>query len=148
MVKLLIGISGLSAAMAIAALPPQPADAMARYKWQKRPLLVFAPAPGSPKLARQLAVLRANRGGFRDRDMVVVVVAGERVSMAMGAAPRQGATALRRRYGIARGTFRTILVGKDGGAKLTSAAPVSASRLFRLIDSMPMRRQEMQRRGS
>ena len=39
--------------------------------------------------------------------------------------------------------FRVRLIGKDGGEKLDSAAPVSAAALFALIDAMPMRRAEM-----
>jgi len=39
--------------------------------------------------------------------------------------------------------FASILVGKDGGVKLRSNAPVSAERLSNVIDAMPMRRREM-----
>jgi hypothetical protein len=36
-----------------------------------------------------------------------------------------------------------LLIGKDGGVKLRSSEPVSVKDIFGLIDSMPMRRQEM-----
>ena len=118
MVKLLPAVTGVAIAIGVFTATPPQADAMARYKWKNRPLLVFAPAAKSPKLARQLVILRNNRAGFRSRDMVVLVVSGDRLSMAMGAAPRIGGSALRRRYSVARGRFRVILVGKDGGTKL------------------------------
>jgi hypothetical protein len=38
--------------------------------------------------------------------------------------------------------YRT-LIGKDGTVKLRSAEPVPVKDIFGLIDSMPMRRQEM-----
>ncbi len=37
-----------------------------------------------------------------------------------------------------------IMEQKDGGVKLRSSEPVSTKDLFGLIDSMPMRRQEME----
>lgn len=123
------------------------ASAMSEYRWKNRPLLVFAPASGGKSLSRQLAIVRARVEGFRDRDMVVVVVQGSRISMALGRPQRLGAAALRRRYGVGPASFRTILIGKDGGAKLSSSVPISAARLFGLIDAMPMRRQEMRRNG-
>ena len=55
------------------------------------------------------------------------------------------AAALRHRLGLPAKTFRVVLVGKDGGAKLASDAPIPPSRLFGTIDAMPMRRQEMRR---
>jgi len=40
--------------------------------------------------------------------------------------------------------FQVLLIGKDGGVKLRSSEPVSMKDLFGLIDSMPMRQQEME----
>jgi hypothetical protein len=39
-----------------------------------------------------------------------------------------------------------VLIGKDGGDKLTSASPLDAARLFATIDATPMRREEKRRR--
>ena len=41
---------------------------------------------------------------------------------------------------------QVLLIGKDGGVKLRSTEPVSTDELFALIDSMPMRRREMEER--
>ena len=54
--------------------------------------------------------------------------------------PKAGGT-LREALSI-RG-FEILLVGKDGGVKLRSPAPVSTRDLFALIDAMPMRQREM-----
>ncbi|MEL6298203.1 MAG: DUF4174 domain-containing protein [Pseudomonadota bacterium] len=124
------------------------ADAMSGYRWKNRPLLIFAPGPKSQSLARQNALLSGRNGALRDRDMVVIRVTGNRVRTALGGGPGRSAKALRNRYGVGDRQFRVILVGKDGGAKLSSGSPVAAQRIFRLIDSMPMRRQEMRRTGS
>ena len=41
-------------------------------------------------------------------------------------------------------SFRILLIGKDGGIKYESKRSVSLIQLFELIDSMPMRQDEMQ----
>jgi len=51
---------------------------------------------------------------------------------------------LRKRYRVAKGDTTVILVGKDGGEKLRTGDLADLERIFRLIDSMPMRRREMQ----
>jgi hypothetical protein len=119
--------------------------AASTYQWKKRPLYVFAPAASDAGLSSQRAIVAANRAGFAERDMVVVYVVGGSVTADLGAAPGVGADALRRRYGAGAG-FRVVLVGKDGGAKLSQSSPLSAATLFRTIDAMPMRAQEMRRR--
>ena len=98
-----------------------------------RPLYVFAPSSGDARLTQQQAINAAAAGGYRERDMTVTVVTGP--------------SGLRSRFGISPGQFRVILVGKDGGVKLSSGSPVSAATLFALIDAMPMRRDEMRQRG-
>jgi len=50
---------------------------------------------------------------------------------------------IRKRLGVVGGSFQVLLIGKDGGVKLRSSEPVSMKDLFGLIDSMPMRQQEM-----
>jgi hypothetical protein len=146
------GPRSFAAAAAATLLLPVPdvaeAASLRAYLWKNRPLLIFAPAPISDHLERQRSIVAANRNGMLERDMVVIEIVGGRVRTILGASTSMSAAALRRHYRVGDPTFRVILVGKDGGSKLRSAAPINAEHLFRLIDSMPMRRQEMRRRGS
>lgn len=105
------------------------------YRWRSRLLVVIAPDPADPRLDAQGRVFAAARAGTRERDLVLVNAAGD----------QPGAADLRRRFGVQRDAFRSILVGKDGGAKLSSANPIPAQALFDEIDHMPMRRDEMRR---
>ncbi len=50
---------------------------------------------------------------------------------------------IRRQFGVGGGEFSIMLIGKDGTVKLRSPAPVSVAEIFSLIDSMPMRQQEI-----
>lgn len=140
------GIAGLAVAGSVAGAAT-PSEAMSGYRWKSRPLVVFAPSNQSANLVRQKRIITANRAGFANRDMVIVTVVGDRVTSRFGRGPGMNADRLRKRYGVGRGQFRALLVGKDGGVKLSSGSAIGADRLFGLIDSMPMRRQEMRRRG-
>lgn len=97
-----------------------------------RVLLMLA-APGDARAAQQARIVAADRAGAAERDLVLVQPEAE----------DQGR--LRRRYGVAPGRFAVLLIGKDGGVKLRSDAPLTARTLFDAIDAMPMRRAEMRR---
>jgi hypothetical protein len=139
-------ISPLAALAVLLALGAGPAAAMSGYLWKKRPLVIFAPDAASGPLSAQRGVVARARDGFSERDMVVVWVVGDSVTAELGGGPGLSAADLRRRYGVARGAFRAVLVGKDGGTKISSAGPLSAGALFSTIDAMPMRRDEMRAR--
>lgn len=130
-------------ATAVSLAPAGGAAAMSEYKWKYRPLVVFAASGTDANLVRQRQIVTSLRPAFIDRQMVVIYVAGATVSAELAPPPRLSADALRQRYGIAAGEFKAVLVGKDGGVKLTSSKPFSAQTLFRTIDAMPMRADEV-----
>lgn len=109
---------------------------LAGYAWKARVLLVAAPAPDDPQLRAQRDLFAAMRHGAAERDLALVEAVGDTAE----------ARALRRRFGLAPDAFRALLIGKDGGEKLSSATPLGPDRLFPLIDAMPMRRSEVNRR--
>jgi hypothetical protein len=120
---------------------------MSGLTWEKRVLLVFAPHEQDAGLRRQNAMLEAIGDGLIERDMIVIrAFADDRVSVD-GEFHAQPASSFYRRFEVDPGEFRVILVGKDGGIKLDRNLAVSGDELFALIDSMPMRRYEMQQDG-
>jgi len=124
---------------------PHTAAAMTDYKWKYRPLVVFAPNGQTGFLNRQRQIVAANRTGLIERNMVVVWVIGDRVTADLGPAPRVRAADLRNRFGLSADGFHAVLVGKDGGIKLSSSSPLGPAMLFGTIDKMPMRQNEMRR---
>jgi len=129
-------LAGLFASNAASAAPS--------YTWKYRPLFVFAGGDTSG-LAAQRSIVAAQATGFKERDIVVVWIVGDKVSADFGPTPGENPNTLRRRYGVGAGAFRAVLVGKDGGVKLSAASPLAASTLFTTIDAMPMRRDEVRR---
>lgn len=128
-------VAGLSLA-ALAIGPAAARDPLASLRGRTRVLVVSAPIEADPALAAQRLALASARTGLAERDLVVMEAVGE--------GPE--ATALRRRLDLPAGSFRAVLIGKDGGPKLDSAEPIPPQRLFSTIDAMPMRRDEMQAR--
>jgi hypothetical protein len=116
-------------AIALAASPT-----VAQMKWDRRVLIVSAPATADEKLAEQRRILAAWKTNAAARDLTIVEVIGGTVSGASDAA-----AGLRRKYHLPA-TFTAILIGKDGGEKLRSAKPFPATALEATIDAMPMRK--------
>lgn len=113
------------------------------YLWKNRVVVVFVDCHDSPIARRQQQMLSESRGGLIERDMVVVSVVGDRVQVDGRLTDRIEAGDLRHAVDASSTEFGVLLIGKDGGVKLQSDEPVAAERLFALIDTMPMRQQEM-----
>ena len=104
------------------------------YRWKARPVIVFGSGE-SATFREQLGLFNRASRGLRERDMVLIPVSNS-----------GGREDLRRAYNVAPGEFEVLLVGKDGGVKLRSRELVSPEEIFRTVDAMPMRRDEMRRR--
>lgn len=121
---------------------------MATLLWTHRPLLVFSPS-AAVGLTDLRAAIRHAETEFRDRDMVLIeVYENGQATLDGRELPKGTARELRQRYGAARGETTLILVGKDGGEKLRTRDIANLEQVFVLIDTMPMRRNEMRQRSS
>jgi len=132
------------------ACPAQPATLRAMRDCY-RALLVFAPALNTPQIVDQLNQLKANVGDMKTRALLYVPIVPEGhnqpivgTKVPTARLSEDELAAMRQRFKVEPADFLVILIGKDGGEKLNSAAPVPMYRLKRLIDSMPMRKSEMQ----
>jgi hypothetical protein len=115
-----------------------------QYRWKNRLLFLFSPSPEDEAYQSLDQELRRNPDGVRDRDLLVfrLLEQGPSFRDSQEISP-QGGGNLRRRFGVSRGKFTVVLVGKDGGVKLRQSEPVTLAEIFALIDSMPMRQREM-----
>ena len=108
---------------------------------RRRVVLVFAPSVEDARLRYQVSELHRLTAGPDTRDLVRVTVAGDRVEGASDTS-----AALRERFHVVLGGYRTFLLGKDGHRALTSSSPIPAEEIARTIDAMPMRRDEVKAR--
>jgi len=121
-------IIGFAAIFASAALAED--DPIAAYKWEARPVIIFADSEKDPRFQRQVANLAARSDDMTERDVVIL----------MDTDP--GADSALRKMFRPR-DFQILLIGKDGEIKLRRPHPITAEDLNRQIDRMPIRRREM-----
>ena len=119
---------------------PAPVPSLDQMRWRNRVVLVFAPGPDDARLRYQRAELHRLTAEPDTRDLHLVTVAGMTVDGAANAA-----AALRARFKVVEGGYRTFLIGKDGHEAVRSTAPIPAEEIARTIDAMPMRRDEVRR---
>ncbi|MBB1498592.1 DUF4174 domain-containing protein [Paracoccus sp. MC1862] len=92
---------------------------MDELRWKSRPVVILARDQEDPRVAEQIAMLNAAAHGMGERDMPVLTDFG-------------GDTG-----------FELRLLGRDGTLKQRFDAPAPAETLFGIVDSMPMRQEEM-----
>ncbi|MFP4359377.1 MAG: DUF4174 domain-containing protein [Alphaproteobacteria bacterium] len=114
-------------------------------RWQRRLFLIFASSAEHAGFKQMRSQTRTPKFGARDLDLVEVTGDEVRVNREPVAAPT--ADDLRRIYEVPHHTLAVRLVGKDGTVKLARAGAVPITEVYALIDSMPMRRQEMHKRS-
>lgn len=117
------------------------------FEWKNRLLIIFAPDSRHPYLKQIQSEISTRNDEVEDRDLVIFEVLEKDPSQMNGSPLSQpDADALRERFKIPHNTYALILVGKDGGVKLKRSEPVLIGDIFELIDSMPMRRNEMRQK--
>lgn len=133
----LLAVAGVGSATANA-------TGLDEYRWESRPLLLFAPTSADPRLVETLSSIESSRCAIGDRDMVIGVVATEGASTLDGrviGAPQ--AQQLKDRYSVSDNSFRVVLIGKDGTEKWRADDVPDLQTVFAVIDGMPMRGREM-----
>ena len=117
--------------------------AIAHYQWQKRVLVVSASDAEDDHLVSLQGELADMQSEFSDRDLELVVLLDSGTSLA--GHRKLTATEVdwtRAELGIEVSESALRLIGKDGSVKLATEH-ASMDEIFALIDTMPMRRNEV-----
>jgi len=122
-------------AIVIALLPAFPslaqeANPLAQYKWQARPLVIFADSPFDPRFKSQMKMLANDVAAIKDRDVVVMTDTDPAANGPL-------------RKALHPLDFMFVLIGKDGTIALRKPNPWSARELSHAIDKMPIRIDEI-----
>lgn len=118
------------------------------YQWAHRLLIVGTPSAEHDQYRAFMTLLDDHAQSLTDRDVQVfhLLESGEsRVGNQL--LSLRAAAALREQLGLVSGQFTTVLIGKDGGEKQRSINRVVLVEMLGLIDTMPMRQQEMLKRA-
>jgi hypothetical protein len=116
-------------------------------RWKNRVWVLFSPSESDASFQLQKQGLASSAQGVLERDLMVLEIVEQGQSRAGNhLLSEKSVQDIRKRLGVVGGSFQVLLFGKDGGVKLRSSEPVSMKDLFGLIDSMPMRQEEMETR--
>jgi hypothetical protein len=99
--------------------------------WQRR-VIVLLGEKNIPDVRKQAVILQKGEGKLKEREVDIL-------------AEQRPNGLLHKRFGHGEG-FLVILLGKDGEEKLRSLKPVAMDRLTKLIDDMPMRQEEAEKK--
>jgi len=100
---------------------------------QETPRRLILIGKNYPEFTTQLTWLAKDSAGLMDRDIVI-----EKFEATDAAA---------KKYNVNPKEFTVLLIGKDGSTKYRDNRPIEIKDLFALIDSMPMRKNEMKRKS-
>ena len=116
------------------------------HLWKDRVLIVTASSPTNVGYKRQDQLLMKGRKGMKERDLVIYRLYSDHwLNPDNHRISEEQAKAMYRAFDIDPDTFSVLLIGKDGGIKMRRDDIVSTREFFQLIDSMPMRQQEMRK---
>ncbi len=99
----------------------------------ERQLLIFGKENNSKLLKEQKEILEKVNDGVKERDLKTTFL--------------DKGDPLCKTYRVKAGEFTVVLVGKDGMEKHRTDKLLTAEELFSIIDSMPMRKAEMRKKG-
>ena len=124
-------------------------QALEDFRWKSRLIVVFTPSASNTQYQEQVKVLLDNEEALEDRKLTVISITSETPTRNPDKfLSPELAEKYYQHFRVDPKQFETILVGLDGGAKYRSKDRVTnPSAFFDLIDTMPMRRQELRRRG-
>ncbi len=116
------------------------------HLWKERVLIVAASSPTNVGYKRQDQLLMKGKKGMKERNLVIYRLYSDHwLNSDNHKISEDQAKEIYRAYNIDAQTFSVTLIGKDGGVKMRRDDIVSTREIFQLIDSMPMRQQEMRK---
>lgn len=106
--------------------------------WKNRVVVLYCPNASEAEFKLQKKWLSEVGKDFMERDLQVIDCVESSLSS-------EDALHLQSRFNYKPNHFCFWLIGKDGEIKLVSDKPVRPAQLFGLIDTMPMRRNEIKK---
>ena len=111
------------------------------YKWKNRLVLVIVNNTNNTTYTQQLEVLKNDNQGLNERRLKLFKVLPNKYQLDEELWVE--GSLIFDKYNANKDPFRIILIGLDGGIKLSQSTVISKKDLFDLIDSMPMRSSEL-----
>jgi hypothetical protein len=107
---------------------------LSAQKSDYRRILIFAPDSANISLKNQNLIFEKENAPCVERNIVI-----ENYTFATHG------NHIFSKYQVSNRDFTVLLIGKDGFVKLRSKEIISATRIYALVDAMPMRKDEMRK---
>tara|TARA_B100001765_G_C19506520_1_gene343268 strand:- start:386 stop:901 length:516 start_codon:yes stop_codon:yes gene_type:complete len=126
------------------------AQELEAYRWNNRILIVKAEDAQSTEYIKQIDELTNADEKMEDRKLILYQIEGTDFKFTDFKKPKKKQAgfvtdSFSEKYLLTNNTFEVMLIGLDGGVKLRQDEFLDKESLFRLIDSMPMRMNEMKK---
>ncbi len=114
------------------------------YKWENRVVILYAESKENEDYMAFKVKWDANKADVNERELILVEVFGNREGfICSNELSYNSVESLTRRFNFGIKPFEVVLIGKDGTVKLKEGKS-DPREIFDLIDTMPMRQDEME----
>ncbi len=123
------------------------AQEISSHKWENRVLIVLTEDSGNPLLKKQIEELEKHTAGLSERKLIVYISTPQKFKKGLDSESWETSSEIYSQFKNSKSDIEIILVGLDGGVKSRNGDFTPAQNIFALIDGMPMRRQEIRKKG-
>jgi len=128
---------------------PLGAQIFDEHRWRDRLLILYADQESGKQLAGWKEALEKEEAELEERDLKIYVLRPDQMEAPEGAVVGPGdVDRILEAYRLKGDETAWVLIGKDGGEKMRGTDNLTLEEIFRRIDSMPMRQQEMRERNN
>ena len=113
------------------------------FQWKNRLLIISIDSIDNDKYIGQMHSLNSDLEGLELRKLLIITLVSGDQSMGLSNKTRQAISPSYKEFIDDERPFMFYLIGLDGGVKFSSSEIVSNHELFKIIDVMPMRRNEI-----
>lgn len=121
------------------------AQEIMNYKWKNRVLVVLTEKEDHTLYQKQITDLKSVQPGLDERKVLVITLTPNFQLVGINSTEKQKPQLNYSKLKATESDFEVILFGLDGNTKLRQEEILKHKDLFALIDSMPMRQNEIQK---
>ena len=117
-----------------------------KHQWESRVLLIFTDGRNAADFKDQIKILSAHKKELAERKLIVYQSTKNDFTINFNEV-WFSSNLIFKKYVHNRERFKILLMGLDGGIKLEQNTILSPEKLFAIIDGMPMRKSELNRKN-
>ena len=122
------------------------AQDLSKHRWENRLILILTDDENNSTFQSQLAEFRKDLTGLNERKIIIYQVMPGEHKTGLNDGNKIKSDRLYNDYKKTDAGFEVVLLGLDGGVKIQQNELLSLEKLYAVIDVMPMRRREIERR--